>query len=502
MSVMRTLRDVVDHHADVRPDAPFLFAPEPSAVVTYAQLRESSRAIGAFLVGTGVVPGEVVSFMLPNGAAAATLLIGTMAAGYVISPLNLLAQDAHLEYTLAHSDTRLVFAAPEFVDRLRRLAPAGSKPMVRPTDPDALQLEDASAGAQPSIYPSTPALLMYTSGTTGLPKGVLLSHGNLLHAAAAVADAHALTADDTVLSSLPLYHVNGQCIATVSPVFAGGSIVLPRRFSVSQWWPLVERYRPTWLNMVPTIISYLLNGPELTPAQQDACLGIRFGRSASSPLPPQQHKAFERRFGVSVIEAMGLTECASVAFANPLDPARRKYGTPGLPLGLEARVVAPDGRALEPGASGEIQLRGANVMLGYYKAPELTAAALSADGWLATGDLGYCDDDGFYFITGRLKELIIKGGENIAPREIDEALLKHPAVLEAAAVGIPDAHYGQEILACVVLKDGMHCSEEALRAHCVRELGPYKTPKILRLVADLPKGASGKVQRLKLLEAM
>jgi len=501
MPVMRTLRDVIDHHAAARPDAPFLFAPEPGAVVSYRALADSVRALAGFLADSGVAPGEVVSFMLPNGASAATLLLGTIAAGYVVSPLNLLAQDAHLGYTLAHSGTRFVFAAPEFVDRIKRLLSATARgATVRATDPDALQLEGRPSEVAIDIDSRTPALLMYTSGTTGLPKGVLLSHGNLAHAAQAVVGAHALTGADRVLSSLPLYHVNGQCIATISPVFAGGSIVLPHRFSVSQWWPLVERYRPTWLNMVPTIISYLLNGPDLTPGQSDACRGIRFGRSASSPLPPEQHKAFERRFGVSVIEAMGLTECASVAFANPLDPARRKYGTPGLPLGLEARVVAPDGRALEQGASGEIQLRGANVMLGYYHAPELTAATLSADGWLATGDLGYRDDDGFYFITGRLKELIIKGGENIAPREIDEALLKHPAVLEAAAVGIPDAHYGQEILACVVLKPAIQCSEEELREHCVRELGPYKTPRILRFVDGLPKGASGKVQRLKLLD--
>ena len=502
MPVLRTLRDVIDHHAEARPDAPFLFAPEPDTVITYGELRESSYALAGLLADAGIAPGEVVSFMLPNGAAAATLLLGTMVAGYVVSPLNLLAQDAHLEYTLAHSDTRLVFAAPEFVERIRRLlSTAARKVTLRPTDPDALRLDGALAHTPIAVESATPALLMYTSGTTGLPKGALLSHGNLVHAAEAVVSAHVLTAADRVLSSLPLYHVNGQCVATVSPVFAGGSIVLPRRFSVSQWWPLVDRYRPTWLNMVPTIISYLLNGPDLTSAQVDACRDIRFGRSASSPLPPEQHKAFERRFGVSVIEAMGLTECASVAFANPLDPARRKYGTPGLPLGLEARVVAPDGHAVEAGVPGEIQLRGANVMLGYYKEPELTAATLSAEGWLATGDLGYRDGDGFYFITGRLKELIIKGGENIAPREIDEALLKHPAVLEAAAVGIPDAHYGQEILACVVLKPGMQCSEEALRAHCIRELGPYKTPKFLRFVDDLPKGASGKVQRLKLLDA-
>src|SRR5450755_4746802 len=499
--VMRTLRDVIEHHAQSRPDAPFLFAPEPDRVITYRELRDSGRALAAFLAAAGVAPGEVVSFMLPNGAAAATLLLGTMVAGYVVSPLNLLAQDTHLEYTLAHSDTRFVFAAPEFVDRIRRLLNATARKVtVRATDPDALQLDGGLARKPIAIDSGTPALLMYTSGTTGLPKGALLSHGNLVHAAAAVVNAHELTAADRVLSSLPLYHVNRQCIATVSPVFAGGSIVLPRRFSVSQWWPLVERYRPTWLNVVPTIISYLLNGPDLTLAQIDACRGIRFGRSASSPLPPEQHKAFERRFGVSVIEAMGLTECASVAFANPLEAARRKYGTPGLPLGLEARVVAPDGSVLAQGASGEIQLRGANVMLGYYKAPELTAATLKADGWLATGDLGYCDDDGFYFITGRLKELIIKGGENIAPREIDEALLRPPAVLEAAAVGVPDAQYGQEIHACVVLKTGMECSEDALRAHCIRELGPYKTPKTLRFVDDLPKGASGKVQRLKLLD--
>jgi len=497
------LRDVIDHHAEARPDAPFLFAPEPDTVITYGELRESSYALAGLLADAGIAPGEVVSFMLPNGAAAATLLLGTMVAGYIVSPLNLLAQDAHLAYTLAHSDTRLVFAAPEFVERIRRLlSTVARKVTLRATDPDALRLDGALARTPIAVESPTPALLMYTSGTTGLPKGALLSHGNLVHAAEAVVSAHALTAADRVLSSLPLYHVNGQCVATVSPVFAGGSIVLPRRFSVSQWWPLVERYRPTWLNMVPTIISYLLNGPDLTSAQVDACRDIRFGRSASSPLPPEQHKAFERRFGVSVIEAMGLTECASVAFANPLDPARRKYGTPGLPLGLEARVVAPGGHAVERGVPGEIQLRGANVMLGYYKEPELTAATLSAEGWLATGDLGYRDGDGFYFITGRLKELIIKGGENIAPREIDEALLRHPAVLEAAAVGVPDPAYGQDILACVVLKADATCSEDELRAHCLRELGRYKTPKAFRFVAALPKGPSGKVQRLKLVEAV
>ena len=357
----------------------------------------------------------------------------------------------------------------------------------------------AAHDADPGPPASAPALLMYTSGTTGAPKGALLTHANLIHAGLAVSASLALTPADRVLSSLPLYHVNGQCIATVSPLVSGGSIVMPHRFSASQWWPLVERYRPTWINVVPTIIAYLINGPTLTAGQAAACRGIRFGRSASAPLPPDQHRAFEARFGISVIEAMGLTECASVAFSNPLDAPARKYGSPGRPLGVEARVVAPDRTVVGPGVAGEIQVRGDNVMQGYYKDPETTARTLGADGWLATGDLGHRDADGFYFITGRLKELIIKGGENIAPREIDEALLKHPAVLEAAAVGIPDRLYGQEILACVVLKPGSVCGEDELRAHCHGELGRYKTPRTFRFIAELPKGPSGKVQRLKLV---
>ena len=495
-----TFRDVVDAHAASQPHAPFLLAPEPGLAIDYATLRADCRAFSALLAARGIAPGATVSFMLENGVSAATIFLGAMYGGYVVSPINLHAQDAQLEYTLVHSDTRLVFAGAENRARLEGVrARSGASFDVCVAGPDGLELP---AGAAPAgaCRPGDPAMLMYTSGTTGQPKGALLSHANMLSGGRAVAASLALAPADRVLSSLPLYHINGQCIATVAPLASGGSIVMPHRFSVSQWWPLVERYRPTWLNMVPTIIAYLLNGADPTPGQAAACKNIRFGRSASAPLPPEQHRAFENRFGISVIEAMGLTECASVAFTNPLDRTARKYGSPGKPLGVEARVVDPTGRELASGERGEIELRGPNVMLGYYKSPEASAAALRDGGWLATGDLGYRDADGYYFITGRLKELIIKGGENIAPREIDEALLAHPAVLEAAAVGVPDAAYGQEILACVVVKPGATCTEEELRAHCLRTLGRYKAPRYLRLVGQLPKGPSGKVQRLKLTE--
>ena len=498
-----TFRDVIDAHAAARPRAPFLIAPEPALEIDYATLQRDCRRFAALLAAHGIPPGSTVSFMLDNGASAATVFLGAMYGGYVVSPINLHAQDAQLEYTLGHSETRLVFAREADRARLERIAASKARSsVIHAVGVDGLDLPAAgdAPGARPS--PDDPAMLMYTSGTTGPPKGALLSHAAMLAGARAVAASLALTPNDRVLSSLPLYHINGQCIATVAPLVSGGSIVTPHRFSVSQWWPLVERHRPTWLNLVPTIIAYLLNGPALTPAQAAACRTLRFARSASAPLPPEQHRAFEARFGVSVIEAMGLTECASVAFSNALDPTQRKYGSPGRPIGVEARIVDAAGVPVQANVSGQIELRGPNVMLGYFKSPEATAAALRPDGWLATGDLGYRDDDGFYFITGRLKELIIKGGENIAPREIDEALLAHPSVLEAAAVGVPDAMYGQEILACVVVKPGMSLCEDELREHCLRTLGRYKSPRYLHLVDELPKGASGKVQRLKLTEVV
>jgi long-chain acyl-CoA synthetase len=422
----------------------------------------------------------------------------------VAVPLNLLAQRSQLAYLLDHCDCKVLFTAREYEERLGEALAAVRRPIqVIVIDPDAtgLFLERRLPPAGPeAIAADDPALLMYTSGTTGQPKGALLTHANLLAAARAVAGWHGLGPADRCLSSLPLYHINGQVIATVTPFVSGGSLVAPHRFSVSTWWDTVERHAPTWINVVPTIVAYLLNAAD--PRRAYRFPSVRFGRCASAPLPPEQHRAFERTFGIPVIEAMGLTESASVAFANPQDPARRKYGSPGLPCGVEAKVIEPEsGRTLPPDAPGEICLRGPNVMRRYYASPEQTAKAFDTEGWLRTGDLGYRDADGYYFITGRLKELIIKGGENIAPREIDEALLRHPAVLEAAAVGIPDTDYGQEILACVVVRPGAAVTEAELRAFCLAELGRYKTPKAFRFVPELPKGPSGKVQRLKLAES-
>jgi long-chain acyl-CoA synthetase len=498
----KTLRDALARHAAARPDAPFLFAPETGRVLSYAALERQTRLLARFLQAMGLTKGDKVGLLLHNAYQTAALFLGSMIGGYVCAPFNLLAQRSQLAYVLAHSDCKVLFTAREYEARVAEALPRTDGPEVIVIDADApeLFLADRLPAFDPRpLAASDPALLMYTSGTTGTPKGALLTQGNLVASARSVSQWHRLGPGDRVLSALPLYHINGQCIATISTLYSGGAIVLPHRFSVREWWDLVDRYHVTWINMVPTIIAYLLNAAAYRPGRRNSC--VRFGRSASAPLPPEQHQAFERTFGIPVIEAMGMTECASTVFANPQDPARHKYGSPGVPCGVEAKVVDADGRELPAGKAGEILLRGPNVMKGYYKAPELTVQAINRAGWLRTGDLGYRDADGFYFITGRLKELIIKGGENIAPREIDEVLLQHPAVLEAAAVGVPDPDYGQEVFACVVLKPGQQCSEAELREFCLNELGKYKTPKRIRLLDELPKGPSGKVQRLKLVRA-
>jgi acyl-CoA synthetase (AMP-forming)/AMP-acid ligase II len=503
-ALSKSLGEVLLHWELVQPDKAFLFAPEISAVLTYGQLAKESRHFSTWLEQSQISARGHVGLFMQNGRQTSTVFLATMACGRVITPLNLLAPTDQLAWVLDHSDIEALFYSPDKkADLFLALEKTKRKFKVIELDPDAAEgpFMQCSHGTLPSVQSSQPALLMYTSGTTGTPKGVLLTHANLLHAAHSMAAWHSLTQSDTVLSSLPIYHINGQVISTITPFVSGGSVVAPHTFSVSSWWGLAIQYRCTWINMVPTIIAYLINAAKsggVLPSREDL-KWIRFGRSASAPLPPEHHREFEALFGITVIEGMGMTESCSMVFCNPHDESRR-YGSPGQPCGVEAKVIDPDGNSLGNNVVGEICLRGGNVLNAYYKAESETVKAFDSEGWLKTGDLGMRDDDGFYFITGRLKELIIKGGENIAPREIDEAVLKHPAVLDAAAVGIPDSNYGQEIMVCIVLKPDTTCSEDEMRSFCLKELGKFRTPKVILFMEDLPRGPSGKVQRLKLLD--
>lgn len=495
-----TVRALIDAQAAKRPEAIYAVATESGACMRYLELRASCRRFAALLGAHGAAPGDTVSVVMPNGLATLRVLLGALWGGRCVNPVNLLAQAEQMRYVIEHSDCKVVVVAPEWHERIRAVIGAIERPIaIVVVDPDAAELPGAH-GVMDDVPPPAAdalALLMYTSGTTGRPKGVMLTQANLAANARAIAAEHALQSDDRVLGVLPLYHINAFAVTMLAPLAAGGSVAMAPKFSAARFWPQALEHRCSWLNVVPTIVSYLLEG-EAPPREQLARL--RFCRSASAALPPEHLRAFERKFGLGIIETMGLTETVAPAFSNPLDAAQRKLGAVGRASGCEARVIDA---ALEPvadGVTGEIAIRGPNVMRGYYKNAAATAAAFTPDGWLRSGDLGHRDGDGFFFVTGRIKELIIKGGENIAPREIDEVLLAHPAVLDAAAVGMPDKHYGQEILACVVLRQGAACSAEQLREFCSERLGRYKTPKQLRFVTELPRGPSGKVQRLKLLD--
>jgi long-chain acyl-CoA synthetase len=480
------VRALVEAQAATRPEAPFVIDAQTGRTLTFGDLRAVTLAIARRLAGEGLEPGERVSLAAPNGVEAVALFVGVLAAGYVATPLSLLATREQLAYMLGHSRAKYVFAGPQQAETL-----AGARAEI-------VAAPFAQAKGEwpfPSRDENDDALLMYTSGTTGRPKGVRLSHRAILAGARFVSEAHQLTPADRVLAVLPLYHINAQIVTVLAPLWHGGSLVIPPRFSVASFWTLATDYRCTWLNVVPTMIAYLLNGSDPRASLSD----VRFCRSASAPLPVEHLTAFERRFGIGVLETMGLTETAAPVFTNPLRPELRRPGSAGQAFGCRARIVDPStGAVLGDDEEGEIQILGPNVMAGYLDDEAATAKAFTSDGWLRTGDIGRRDRDGFHFITGRLKELIIKGGENIAPREIDEALLRHPAVLEAAAYAVPHPLYGQEVEAAVVLKPGAGISEDALLQACREIVGALKTPRAIRFLLELPKGPSGKLQRLKL----
>ena len=512
LSSLSTFPRLLMHHAQARPNHPATREKDMGIwqTWTWSQVAEEVRAMASGLAELGFKRGDNLAIIGDNRPRLYWAMYAAQCLGGVPVPMYQDAVAAEMIFVL--QDAGIKFAIVEDQEQVDKLLenkaqcpalqhilyddPRGlrhyNQPFLHGLDevqemgrihnrnhPEFLDAE-IELGKSDDI-----AVMLYTSGTTGKPKGALLTHANLIAGARAVAGWHGLGPADRVLSSLPIYHINGQVIATTNTFVSGGSLIAPKKFHVSEWWKMAEKFEATWINMVPTIIAYLLNAAE--PGKTYRFPKVRFGRSASAPLPPEHHVAFEQVFGISVIECMGMTETSSVAFANPQDPAKRKIGSLGKPCGIEARVV-----------DGELQLRGPNVMRGYYKSPEQTQSSFTPDGWLLTGDLGREDEDGYFYITGRKKELIIKGGENIAPREIDEALLKHPAVLEAAAVGVPDREYGQEILACIVVKPGFELGRDEVDAHCLRELGRYKAPRHVRFVEALPKGPSGKVQRMAL----
>ena len=505
----QTVRDYIDQHGAAQPDAPFLIVPG-GPTVTWSQLRDAARSFAAGVEAAGIAPGEPVGFLLKNSWASVLAILGTMYAGRVTAPVNLAAGDPQIAYVLNHSKTRIVLAGPEEMPRFDAIRDGLDREILAiPCDyargPDwgaARAVGTASPLAEdPSDGNEAPGLLMYTSGTTGNPKGAVLAQRAPLNGGLNCVIAHELTPADRVHLVLPLYHINGFCVSLMSTLVLGASIVVPDRFSVSAFWGQVIEHGCTWFSAVPTQYQYLLRTAEADgPPPRDDLARVRFARSASAPLSPEVHKAFEELFGLVLIETMGLTECSAQISSNPMPPGTRKYGSPGKGYGNELAIFE-NGAEVPRGQTGEIAVKGPNCLSHYLDNPEATAAAF-AGAWFLTGDLGHMDADGYIYVTGRRKELIIKGGENIAPREIDEALLMHPDVVEAAAFAVPDTDYGQRVSAAVKLTEGATITEATLIALARDQVGAFKAPDRVHILQDLPKGPSGKVQRLKLAELL
>lgn len=480
-----TVRDWLDARA-AQGGIAFVFS-DGAAPLDWAELRDGARNMAGALTAQGVAHGQSVAVLQPNGREGVLAFYGAVYGGFRATMINLAAGHDAIAYALEHCDARVAIVHDSVVD------------VFEAARPETLARLQGEAGDTPlhDVAAGDHALLMYTSGTTGRPKGVVHTHASLLAGGWTTAIAHDLTAQDRALCVLPICHINGLCVTMMGPLVSGGSVAMCTKFSASKFWDQMAQMQANWFSVVPTIISHLLHGEADPSAQTKAHL--RFGRSASSALAPDVQTAFETRFGVPIIETMGLTETAAQILSNPLPPAVRKIGSPGVAYGNEVEVLGPDLRPCAIGIEGEIAVRGPNVMCEYLKNPEATAATFAGD-WLRTGDLGCKDADGYLFVTGRLKELIIKGGENIAPREIDEALYAHADVIEAAAFARPCKTYGERVEAAVRVREGSTLSNAMLIALCIEKLGKFKAPDHVHFLPELPKGPSGKIQRLKLLE--
>ena len=496
-----SLRDQLEQNAAASPDAIWLTSPETGQQISWKEALSQAQTIAAHLKALGTEEGASIAIASHNSIGACLAIAGITYGGYLATPLNLVAGAKVMSYVLNHCKADVVFCAPDNHDLIKDvLRTTELSPLIISLPPEGQPVwpegySGTAAEHTPSPQKQTPGILMYTSGTTGNPKGVVLSHGNLLAAGRNPVEAHHITSEDTGLCVLPIYHINGLCVTVMGTLVSTSQLIIPYKFSVSTFWQQVYDHKVSWFSAVPTLFAYLLND-ETEPVLDRARL--RFSRSASAPLSPKIHRRFEARFGIPIIETMGLTETGAQILSNPMPPQVRKIGSPGIAVGNEIIIADENLHAIAAGMPGEILVRGENVMQEYLYQPDETAKTITSDGWLRTGDIGHMDDDGYVFVTGRIKELIIKGGENIAPREIDEVLLEHDVILEAAAFAVPCENYGQRVEACIRFKPGKAADVSALLDHCRDRLGKFKCPDNIHILDDLPKGPSGKVQRLKL----
>jgi long-chain acyl-CoA synthetase len=456
--------------------------------LSYSALDEASARVANLLRQNGVRPGDRVGLMLPNVPQFPIVYYGALRAGAAVVPMNVLFKRREVAFILEDSGAKLLLAWLDFAEEAEQgAADAGTTCLV--VRPDERFAEPAPHHQVEERDASDTAVILYTSGTTGTPKGAELTHANLIRNAEVSRQLFGYDDRSVILGTLPLFHSFGQTCTLNATVAAGARLTLIPRFDPAKVLELIERDRVTVFAGVPTMYSALLH----TDREEADVSSLELCVSGGASLPVELLHAFEDAFGCAIVEGYGLSETSPVASFN--HPNRvRKPGSIGTPVeGVEMKVVDEDGNEVPVGEVGEIVIRGHNVMKGYLGRPDASVEAISADGWFASGDLARMDEDGYFFIVDRKKEMIIRGGFNVYPRELEEVLYEHPAVRETAVIGLPHADYGEEVGAAVALKPGVDATVDELQQFVKKRVAAYKYPRRVWLVDELPKTATGKI---------
>lgn len=477
---------------DPRGASPAIISLAPAAAISYRDLADCVEQIGAQLAASGLNPGDCVAISLPNGVEFIVQFLAVTWARMVAAPLNPAYKTDELRSAITDIAARAIIAHGDATVAMEVASASVPLWQSKVDSSGKVTLEGvprASRARNDAAEPGDIAILMRTSGTTARPKVVPLTHANVTMSARAIAAHYGLNPDDRTLAVMPLFHGHGLIGAALSTLASGGTVIVPPRFSASAFWASFLEHRATWFTAVPTIHQVLLARADSDRAPSS---GPRFIRSCSAPLAPVVLANLEKRFGAPVIEAYGMTESAHQAASNPLPPRAHKPGTVGFGTGVEIAIIDEAGKHLPANHAGEVAVRGAQVMSGYRDNPKANAESF-IDGWFRTGDLGVLDIDGYLRLTGRIKELINRGGEKISPFEIEAVLQQNPAVAEASVFGMPDPKYGEVVWAAVVpIGDA---DPNRLEAFCKERLAEFKVPEHIRFVSALPKNATGKVVR-------
>ena len=505
------IRELLEDRVQRSPDKAFLFAESDGRVFTYRGFDDQVNRAASTLLNLGVRKGDRVSLLLANRGEYLIFYFACFKIGAWAGPVNALLKPREIEFIIADSEASAVVTQPDLLPNLHEalehvaslasvivIDEAGHWSVVsgrsQVANAESAGETPALPGGRPQVSASDEAVIIYTSGTTGNSKGVLLTHENLLSNARQIAEWLSLGEEDRSLIVMPLFHVNGLMTTAMAALWAGGSIVLAARFSASRHWETDSRYGVTYFGSVATMLS-ILNHTHPEGSGLDI-RHFRFALCGSAPVPAEVSKKFESLFGCPVIEGYGLSESTCRATFNPVDE-RRRSGSVGLPIGNEMRIFDDDDRERGPHQVGEIVLRGPNIMKGYYKNEAATREAFRS-GWFHTGDLGYRDEDDFFYVVDRKSDMIIRGGENIYPREIDEVLYQHAKVKEAATIGVPDELYGEAVKSFIVLRDGEQATEQEIISFCRERLADFKCPKSIEFVEEIPKGPTGKLLKREL----